>query len=134
MVAYSGQMPGHPDQAGCALGGCPVSCRLVCDDHEQFVEDIIVEYVQLLVPSADILGESGVVLLEGPQRIGHHLGSYCPHSGNIHQRLEEGILVEHLRLLRDVHPLVADALQVRDDLQHGKDEAEVLPHGLTHGN
>ena len=70
---------------------------------------------------------------EGVQALLDHALRALGHPGEVHVGLELRLLVELDGALADVHRLVADALEVGDDLHGRRDEAEIAGRRLLEG-
>ncbi len=67
---------------------------------------------------------------ERVKRFAQHLAGLGGHERDVDERLELRLVGEVLRDLGDVAGVVADALEVDDDVEHGGDGAQVRRHGL----
>src|SRR5262245_2813352 len=101
--------------------------------REQLAEDLLLDAVHLVVSGADLARQVRVPGHEGVQALLHHALGLLGHSRQVDVRLELALLVQLHRALGDVHRLVADALEVGDDLHGGGDEAEVAGGRLVEG-
>lgn len=64
----------------------------------------------------------------------HHRQHGCRHPPDVDRDVIDFRFRQQIhRALCDVHRLIADALDIRVNLQHGHDEAQVDSHGLLHG-
>jgi hypothetical protein len=96
---------------------------------EQFAEELVAEAIDLIVALHDGLREILVAAHEGVQAVADHAFGEFGHA----RQIDVGL---HLRMahnahggLRDVHGLVADALEVAVDARNGQQEAEIDGHG-----
>ncbi len=74
-----------------------------------------------------------VVMREGVERFAQHLARLGRHQWDIDQRLELRFVGEVLRDLGDVAGVIADALEIDDDVEHGCDGAQIRRHRLLQG-
>ena len=100
---------------------------------KQLPEDLLLEGVDLVVLRAHPARELGVPRHEGVQALLHHALGALRHPREVDERLELGLTVQLEDALGDVHRLIADALEVGDDLHGGGDEAEIARRGLVEG-
>ncbi len=108
-----------------------LGCALHLPDHGEF--HLTLHAVHIVVAEQDALGEVGIGVNEGFQRLADHAGGEGPHARDVGRHFADGRfqLVQHS--LDDVHRLVANAFEVAVDLDDGEDEAQVGGHGLLHG-
>src|SRR3989449_10726001 len=84
--------------------------------RQELPEDLLPQRVHLRVLAADLARQRGVPAHEGVEALLDHPLGLLGHPRQVHVRLELGLAAELEGSLGDVHCLVADALDVRDDL------------------
>ncbi len=94
-------------------------------EGQQLAEDLLLEGVHLGVFPAHPPGQLGVAGHEGVQALLHHPLGPIGHARQVDVGLELRLLVQLQRALGDVDGLVADALEIGDDLHGGGDEAQI---------
>ena len=129
MVGHTLQEARDQDEADGA-GDRP---RIGHHEREQLAEDLLLERVHGGILAADLAGQRGVAGHEGIQALLDHALGPIGHDGQVDVGLELRLVVELERALGDVHLLVADALEVGDDLHGGRDEAHVAGRRLVEG-
>jgi len=97
---------------------------------EQDPEDRAVQRIDLVVPQADVTPALRIASNEGFQRVGKHLPAEPRHLHDLRLRRDRPALGETDGGLRDVHRVIAYALQVGRDLERGDQGSEVAGHGL----
>jgi len=100
---------------------------------EQFAEDLVAVVVYLIIGGEDFLREVDVAADDGVESVADHFFGKLAHTREIDVGLDAGMAEDALRGLRDVHGLVADALEVVVDARNGQDKAEIDGHQLMKG-
>ena len=104
------------------------------DEVRQRVERVLKHIVHLLVHLADLIGLLHAPVAIGLDRAAHHGG------GAIAELLDPALAVGIERLLdrsgclRDIEGVIADALDIRRDLEARRDDAQVMRDWLLLGN
>ena len=81
----------------------------------------------------DLLQEFGIAGNERFQCAPHHARDRGGHARDVHRQINLRKVDEFAAALRNVHRLVADALEVGIDLHARSDETQIHGHGLLHG-
>ena len=130
-LAHALQVAGDQDQAEGALDAGGVGLHQL---HE-LVERGGLQLVLLVVARDDGARERDVAADEGVQAVFDHALGELGHARDVLQLPLQGRLLEkELGVLRYVHGLVADALEVGVDLDRGHDEAQVGGRRLVQGD
>ncbi|MBI3636533.1 MAG: hypothetical protein HY216_10055 [Candidatus Rokubacteria bacterium] len=99
--------------------------RIAQHEREQLAIDLLVERVDLVVAPRDRLGRGSVPRDERVERAAEHLAAERGHPRDVDERLQEGRVAVAEDDLRDPRAVVADPLELADDLQHRDDLAQV---------
>jgi hypothetical protein len=86
--------------------------------------------IDLIVHGENFLGELDVAADDGVESVADHFFGEFGHAWEIDVRLHAWVAKDAEAALRDVHGLIADALEVVVDARDGEDEAEVGGHQL----
>jgi hypothetical protein len=97
---------------------------------EEFAENLVAVVIDLIVHSENFLCEVNVAANDCVQGVANHFFGNFAHSRQIDVRLHARVAEYADTGLRDVHGLIADALEIVVDARDGEDEAKVGGHQL----
>src|SRR5215472_6669795 len=97
------------------------------------LEDLPVHVVDQIVALEHGLRHVDIGSEEGVQGISHHADAELGHARYVNVKRRVGTCRQVHHALRDIHGLIAYALEVGIDLDAGDDETQVHCHGLLHG-
>src|SRR5512143_2111341 len=102
--------------------------------EEKLVEYLLVQVVHEVVGLAYAQGEVSVLCHKGIQAVLEHLLGRLGHARDVDVRLEGRLIKQLDPSFAYVYSEVAHALEVGDDLDRGRDEAEIAARGLPDGD
>ncbi len=104
------------------------------DVGDQLTVDLLVQRVHLRVFLGDGTGRLDVLAEERLQGAVQHVAGLGGHAGDVDQGLDEPLGADHHGDVRDSLGVVGHALQLRGDLQDGRQRPQVTRHGLLGGD
>jgi hypothetical protein len=106
---------------------------LLLDERAERIKRCIIHLVDLIVESQNRFGQFGVAFDEGLEGFANHCGRERGQLWNVDGKIDVGEGSHLSNAHGDVDRLVAYALQIGVDPDHGEDEAKVDGHWLFHG-
>ena len=104
--------------------------RILQHEGQQFPEDLRLQIIEAIIFVQHLLGEDDVAADERIEGIAQHGLGDTRHSRDVDQLLHRRVRRVAARRLRDVHRQIADAFEVRVDLDRGDDRPQVGRHRL----
>ena len=124
VVAYAFEVFGNHNQ----LEGGKDNSRVLHHIGEKLAKELIAKAVYLIIALENGLGQILVATNESIEAVTHHTLGKFAHAGKINVRLDLGMADDADGRVRDVHCLIADALEVAIDAGDGEQEAQVSGH------
>ena len=94
---------------------------------------MIAQSIHLIVTPQNALRQILIAANQRVQAVANHGFGQFAHPRQIHVRLDLWMTKNAHRGLRDVHRLVADALQISIDSRYGEQQPQIRSHGLIQG-
>src|SRR5215813_5825790 len=127
VVADAFEMTGNQNEVERGLDGP----RIVEHELQEVPEDLRLQAIESVILVQDLSRERHVSAYERIERVSQHLLCDVAHLRNVDQLLDRRVQGVTLRGFCDVDGQIANALEIRIDLDGGNDRAEVGGHRLV---